>query len=224
MRNPTELMQRILKSKSAQQFIDYVSPIYGDSYVGLWLYEVMGKELDGVAEIVEALKTEANPTTAVLLLDYWEDFYRLPRAPHLSVVQRQARIEAAIKQRGPCNPNNLAALVSATLGGIETDITENIAKNTFMVNMHEFVDTPGALDAVRAALDRRKPAHLIYILHFMLEIASYMDMKIAVASMSAETDSYCVEVQQYSEKYELNSQMKTAVAITSADIYRVEVT
>ena len=40
----TDLMEQILTSESAKQMIDYVSPIYGKSRIGLWLFQVIGLE------------------------------------------------------------------------------------------------------------------------------------------------------------------------------------
>ena len=51
MRNPTELMQQILQNEISQRIIDYVSPIYGDSYVGLWIYESIGGVLKDDVDI-----------------------------------------------------------------------------------------------------------------------------------------------------------------------------
>ena len=49
----TDLMEQILTSKSAKQMIDYVSPVYGKSRIGLWLFQVIGLELDDVKTICE---------------------------------------------------------------------------------------------------------------------------------------------------------------------------
>ena len=38
----TELMEQILTSESAKRMIDYVSPIYGKSRIGLWLFQIIG--------------------------------------------------------------------------------------------------------------------------------------------------------------------------------------
>ena len=47
----TDLMEQILTSESAKQMIDYVSPIYGKSRIGLWLFQVIGLEIDDVKTI-----------------------------------------------------------------------------------------------------------------------------------------------------------------------------
>ena len=48
MRNPTQLMRSILTDETAQKLIDYVSQVYGDSYVGLWIFQVIGAALGSV--------------------------------------------------------------------------------------------------------------------------------------------------------------------------------
>lgn len=191
MRNPTELMQTILQNEIAQKIIDYVSPIYGDSYVGLWIYESIGGVLKEVVDIAEALKSEGNPATSVLLLDYWEDYYQIPRDPTLTTEQRQQRIIAKIRQRGPLNPTVLAQMVSAALGGVPVEITENIAKNTFLVNIREVVDS---INPAVAVLEQRKPAHLIYKIQVVAETVSEADIKTAIAITHAER--FKVEVEQ----------------------------
>ena len=101
MNNRTEMMEKILTSPTAQKMIDYVSPIYGNSYVGLWLFQAMGLILDKPVEYAEALMRETNPTTSVLLLDLWEQHYALPKDSSLTTEQRQARLAAKLMSRGP---------------------------------------------------------------------------------------------------------------------------
>lgn len=190
MRQPTEMMRSILTDETAQKIIDYVSPIYGNSYVGLWMFQAIGSLLGEVRGICEALMYETTPATSTLLLDYWEDHYGIARDSRLSIEQRQARILAKIQSRGPCNPAVLASAVSTSLGGVPVEITERIAKNTFMVNIREYVEdfTPAV-----AVIERMKPAHLIYKIRVATKMVSDADIKVAIALVHSE--SYNVEVQ-----------------------------
>lgn len=188
MNYQTELMRSILKSERAQQMIDYVSPVYGDSYVGLWLFEVMGQSWDKVWDIFTSLRNETTPITADKLIGMWEDSYGIPRNSSLTLEQRRARL-IAWRDRGPCNPHRLAAAVSSALNGVPVDIQENIAKNTFLVNIREFVDD---VTPVRQVLDRKKPAHLIYEIMIALEIDAETDVKVAVGASHSE--QFCVQV------------------------------
>lgn len=191
MRYQTELMRSILTNETAQQIIDYVSPIYGDSYVGLWLFQAIGVALDEVCKIAEQLKYETNPATADLLLDYWEREYGLATDTSLTKEQRRTKILAKTQTRGAASPSRLSTAVSAALGGVEVDITENVDKNTFLVNIREHV--PSMVPAV-AVLERMKPAHLIYQIRVATQTVSTAEIKVAIAMTHAE--QYKVEVLQ----------------------------
>ena len=191
MKNPTEMMREILTNKMAQELIDYFTPKYGESYVGLWLFQAIGIVIDKVYDIAVSLRDETTPVTATLLLDYWEDCYAIPRNRSLTVQQRRDRILSKIQSRAPCNPERLAFAVSTALGGVPVDITENIAKNTFFVNIKEPV--PSITPAV-AVLERMKPAHLIYKMQIASQSVTAAEIKTAIAMTRAEY--FKVEVQQ----------------------------
>lgn len=192
MRYKTELMEEILTNKKAQEIIDYVSPIYGESYAGLWLFQAIGSVLDGVCDIAEAMRYETVPATADLLLPLWEDHYGLPRDESLTKEQRRRRLTAYISAGGPCNPSTLAETVSVALNGAEVDITENVAKNTFLVNIREPVRD---VSPVVEVLEERKPAHLIYQIQVEVLTIAEMDVKIALATTRSENYGH-VEVLQ----------------------------
>lgn len=191
MRNQTELMRSILTNETAQKIIDYVSPIYGESYVGLWLFQAIGVALEEIYKIAEQLKYETNPATADLLLDYWEREYGLATDTSLTKEQRRAKIIAKTQTRGPASPARLSAVVSAALGGVEVDITENVAKNTFLVNIRDYV--PSITQAV-AMLERMKPADQTYQIRVAARMVTDAEIKLAIAMTHAE--QYRVEVLQ----------------------------
>lgn len=191
MRYQTELMRSILTNEKAQEIIQYVSPIYGDSYVGLWLFQAIGTVLGEVCTIAEQLRYETNPTTADLLLDYWENKYGITPDHTLTKEQRRNRIIAKKQSRGSCNPAVLETAVSAALGGTKVEITENVDQNTFLVNIREYV--PSLVPAV-AVLERMKPAHLIYQIRVAAQTVTTAEIKVAIAMTHAE--QYKVEVLQ----------------------------
>ena len=191
MRQPTDLMRSILTDEMAQEIIDYVSPIYGNSYVGLWMFQAIGTVLGAVNNICTALMSETTPATATLLLDQWEDHYKLPRDSSLSVEERRSRIVRKILSRGPCNPITLAAAVSAALGGIQVDIEERVAKNTFAVILYESVPD---LTPAQKVLDRMKPAHLIYEIRIAPPPASTAQVNVGITMTLSE--KFDVEVTQ----------------------------
>ena len=191
MRYQTELMRSILTNETAQQIIDYVSPIYGDSYVGLWLFQAIGTALGEICEIAEQLRHETTPATADLLLDYWEKSYGIPTDHNMTAEQRQNRLLVRTQSHGPANPARLSAAVSAALGGVAVEIIENVEPNTFLVNIRESVES--VAPAV-AAIEPMKPAHLICKVRVASQIISKADMKVAIALTHSE--KYRVEVLQ----------------------------
>lgn len=220
MNYQTELMRAILKSDRAQQMIDYVSPIYGNSYVGLWLFEVMGQSWDKVWDIFVSLRNETTPITADKLIGMWEDSYGIPRNNSLTLEQRRARL-IAWRDRGPCNPHRLAAAVSSALNGVEVDIQENIAKNTFLVNIRDVVyDWTPAVQV----LERKKPAHLIYEIMVALEIKGEpVDTKVAVGLTHSE--QFFVQVQGINgPKRRAIGHVKVAYGVTHSEQFSVQVT
>lgn len=183
MRQPTELMRSILTDKMAQDIIDWVPPVYGDSYVGLWIFQAIGTLIGEIRGICEALMYETSPATATLLLDQWESQYGLPRDSSLSVEARRSRIVWKILSRGPCNPSILAAAVSSALGGLRVDIRENTAKNTFEVLLYDQVND---LSPAIAVLDRMKPAHLIYEIRIMAPTVITAEVNVGAAVIYGE--------------------------------------
>lgn len=186
MRYRTDLMRSILTSKTAQKMIDYVSPIYGNSYVGLWIFQTIGSVLDYDCQLADALRYETNPATATLLLDQWEDHYRIERGVGLTVEQRRARLVSKIQSKGACNPDRLAAAVSEALGGVTVEIQENVAKNTFQVVVLEDVES---LDPAIPVIERMKPAHLIYTIRIEIRTIPTATVKVAGAMTYSETYS-----------------------------------
>lgn len=191
MRQPTDLMRSILTDEMAQEIIDYVSPIYGNSYVGLWMFQAIGTVLGEVNDICTALMSETTPATATVLLDHWEDHYGLQRDDTMTVEQRRSRIIRKIHSRGPCNPITLATAVSNALGGIQVDIEERVAKNTFAVILYESVPD---LTQAQKVLDRMKPAHLIYEIRIATPATSTAQVNVGIAMTTNE--KYVVEVTQ----------------------------
>ena len=186
MRNPTEMMRAILTDKTAQEIIDYVSPIYGNSYVGLWIFQANGTLLGRVQEICSALMYETTPVTSTLLLDYWERQYGLGKDTSLTVEQRRSRIVQQILTRGPCNPAVLASAVSSALGGVQVDIEENVGKNTFAVYIGSAVED---LTPAIEVLEKRKPAHLIYRIEVRNAetVTSTAEVNLGIAMTISET-------------------------------------
>lgn len=92
-------------SESAKNMIASVSDgFYDNSYVGKWLYEVMGQEYDTAREIAEDLINQLFPETATWGLMYHEIKWGLPVRENLSYEERRQIIYRKRDYRAPMTP------------------------------------------------------------------------------------------------------------------------
>mgnify|MGYP000865776735 FL=1 len=161
MRHNSEKIKTILSSPEGQKSLDYVSPIYDNAYVALWLYQVIGLELDEMVVWVKNLSDEIVPEKTKLLVSFWEKEYGIPIDETLPLSQRRNILLSKIKTRAPITPYRIRTIVTAACGR-SSRVAENVAKNTF----HVIISAPGqnGIDetAIKYAIDQIKPAHLIY--------------------------------------------------------------
>ena len=219
MKQPTELMRQILKNETAQTIIDYVSPIYGDSYVALWIYEVIGMALSEISVRAVKLRDETNPITTELLMDYWETEYGLHKDSRLTMEQRRERLLRKIRDRAPCNPKRLAEALAVVLE-VPVKITERVAKNTFRVDILNSVSDFHKLMHMISVLEAKKPAHLIYEVNVDSPVDE-TNLKLATATTQAETYKVGVEAIKLTLQTTLEKAIKLGAAVTVGEQYSV---
>ena len=187
MRSRTELMETILTSETAQKIIDYVSPVYGEAYVCLWLFQIIGAALDELKSFPEEFVNQVTPVTATWTINFWEDEYEIPHGYSLSIEQRRLNILNKIRKTARMNPANIEKIIES-MSGMETSIYENTGKNCFEVAVQgNLRDNPEIKSEIIQFIDRVKPAHLIYILHEAIDFECVFPMYTAVVSSESET-------------------------------------
>lgn len=98
-------LENFLTSESAKKMLSYVfDGFYDKSYVGKWLFQVMGVEYDNALEIVEDLPAQFFPETATWGLAYHEIKWGLPVRPNLSYEERRQLICQKRDYRAPMTP------------------------------------------------------------------------------------------------------------------------
>lgn len=145
-------------SERAQHMMGRISPIYDNSYVGKWIFQVMGEEMDETWLRFEELRAQAHPETATWALPYWEERYGLTPKPSDSQEARRAAIITKRSMRAPMNPARLELIVSQ-IAGKDVECIENVAPYTFRIVIQDAqgdeVDTVAIIEAIR----RAKPSH-----------------------------------------------------------------
>lgn len=183
----TELMEQILTSESAKRMIDYVSPIYGESRIGLWLFQVIGLELDDVQEICEDIYDQMFISRATWSLPYWEKAYGITPLPDQTIEQRRQQIKQR-REKKALNPARFEKILSS-LSGVEAKIVENTGKNTFQVI---FYGTVNNYDEVLRRIEQLKPAHLICDVHVSEVSESETNINYVIVSSSCEYSSVII--------------------------------
>lgn len=157
----SEKIREILTSEQGRKILDYISPIYDEAYVALWLLQAIGLRLDDIVNWSDDLWKEIIPQTAVWSLPYWESEYGIPTNPNLSITQRRNTLLAAIRTRAPMNPWKIAQIAS-NASGVPCRVEENTAKNTFRIYLSAISSPDINENLVRTAVTRAKPSHLIF--------------------------------------------------------------
>ena len=168
-------------SESARKMLSYVSDgFYDKSYVGKWLFQVMGIEYDKVQEIVESLPYQFFPETATWGLKYHEIKWGLPVRSNLSYEERRRLIYQKRDYRAPMTPYRMEKYLADVTGFkvCVADISD--PGNYGYVASHPNVfkvyfigkETEEALDSkfARMMLNKIKQSHTTYAINYRIEI------------------------------------------------------
>ena len=165
MRHETETMREILTSQTGQDFADQVAPIYGESRVALWLYQVMGVEWEQARRLCQEFALQIVPQTATWALDFWELQYGIRKDPAMSPQQRRDRILSCRRDRAPMNPYTLGQIASVAAANAQATIEENTGPYEFTVWLSAVPDLATERKIVEA-VERAKPAHLSFVVKY----------------------------------------------------------
>lgn len=156
------LREDILKSEAGQRMVERVTPIYDDSYVGLWLYEAMGREWDTFWDLVVSLQTELYPETATWMLELWERRYGLTPAADATIEQRRQAVAQMRELPHPLSPYRLERYLES-ITGRTVNVIENVADYTFGISITGGdEDDPLDIGALRKYINAHKPSHMAY--------------------------------------------------------------
>lgn len=166
-------------SESAKKMLRYVSDgFYDDSYVGKWLFQVMGVEYDEALAIVMELPDQFFPETATWGLMYHEIKWGLPARPDLSYEERRGLICQRRDYRAPMTPYRMEELIK-TVTSFQVHVAD-IHDNSLSVrsplmdishpNQFKIVlegEGNADLKKIRELVDKVKQSHTVYDLLYL---------------------------------------------------------
>ncbi|MBR1744366.1 MAG: DUF2313 domain-containing protein [Lachnospiraceae bacterium] len=160
-------------SESAKRMMSYVTAdFYEKSYIGKWIYQVMGLEYDEARKLVEELPYQAFLETATWGLMYHEIKWGLPVRENLSYEERRKIIKQKRDYRAPMTPYRMETNLSDLCGckvvvndihdpGEDGFIPEH--PNVFRVTL-ETGSNPVNLTDVLQKLNKIKQSHTTFII------------------------------------------------------------
>lgn len=137
---------------------------YDKSYVGKWLFEVMGMEMEEAAQFFEELRLQVFPETATWGLGYHEQKYGIPINPGQDLETKRTAVLKARDSKLPMNPARLEANIRQMYKR-EAVIKENAMPYTFILAIGAGDEELNLEDLVEY-VNRVKPSHISYILSF----------------------------------------------------------
>lgn len=144
-------------NETAQRMLDRVSPIYEKSYVGKWLFEIMGLEMEEARIYFEELRQQAFPERTTWAIEYWERRYAIIPKPTEDLETRRRNIGIKRSERFPMNPARMEAIVNRITNSSST-VTENVEDYTFRVTIDGAVVGMNLLEVLKE-IKKRKPSH-----------------------------------------------------------------
>lgn len=170
-------------SRSALRMLDDVSTgFYENSYVGKWLYQIMGIEYDDAFQLVETLTEQFFIETATWGLRYHEEKWQLSVREDLSFEERRRLIYRKMAYRAPMTPYWMEKyLLNATGYKVSIadchDLGEYGYKLTHPNRFRADFTVEGTLDVkkVKRILNNIKQSHTIFSIYD--RIADVMDNK-----------------------------------------------
>lgn len=158
----------------AQRLLTYVTRgWYDKSYVGKWIYEVIGLELETASRRISEAQKQAFPETAAWGMFFHELMYGIPidRTKDIddrrkAVVNRRDRTS-----RSSITPYRLENIIQ-TVFGLSASVSEQVEKYIFNVDLLIGADYPiYSVDILLGYIRKIKPSHLSMQARYVIEAA-----------------------------------------------------
>lgn len=172
-------------TETAKRMMSRISPIYDRSYVGKWLFEVMGLEMEEARILVESLRDQCFVERCTWGMRYWEQRYGITPDETKPLEERR---QAVIQKRGKAQAMTPATLeqILEALTEREVAVSEDNSNYRFTVSIGEGTSHVD-YEAVIKKVNTVKPSHLEYSIE--LARKGTLNLYMAVASYQSKTVS-----------------------------------
>lgn len=184
-------LEHFPKSEAANRMLSYVTKGWYDrSYVGKWIFEALGREVDTAEKLVDELPYQFFIDTATWGLRYHELKYGLPVREDLSYEERRALVKLKRDSQYSMTPYRMESILFDQFG-VEVHVNDtndpggfafehpNIFSVTFVQDGNgKGFDTLKA----KALIDKLKLSHTLYHYRYwlMLEVSQKVECDISL--------------------------------------------
>jgi hypothetical protein len=161
-------LEKFPTSPAAKRMMKTISPVYDKAYVGKWLLQVMGMEIDEAWKFFEELRLQAFPETATWGIVYWEQRYHIPPDDNLTIEERRQRVIIKRGKRAPMNPARIEQF-TRDVTGRQTVVTEQNGEYVFSIAIlpgESEVDYHELIKTIKSV----KPSHLSFNVLFQTDV------------------------------------------------------
>ncbi len=202
-------------SESAKRMLSYVSNgFYDRSYIGKWLFQVMGMEYDSALEIVEDLQDQFFPETATWGLMYHEIKWGLPVRNNLPYEERRRLIYQKRNYQAPMTPYHMERYLEDVTGSEVHVADVNDPGECGFVAPHPNVFKvciygKGALDLreICSVLNKIKQAHTNYTVEVQRRVTGklYIGTEMVSTPKIVIGNSYAKSIQAIGCQYQASA-------------------
>lgn len=158
-------IEKFPENEVAKEMLSSVNTgFYNKSYVGKWLFEIMGQEMAVVKKFMEELSEQAFPQSATWGIEYQEEKYGISPNASLSLEERRKQVMIRKSIKAPMNPAFIENQINLLIGYSGTEIEEAIADYTFAIHVSELDQTSVVYQKIAEYVRRVKPSHLAFII------------------------------------------------------------
>ncbi|MBS4932951.1 MAG: DUF2313 domain-containing protein [Clostridiales bacterium] len=182
-------LENFPNSSSAKRMMSYITQgFYDRSYVGKWIFEVMGQEWDEVVEIFDSFPQQGFPQTCSWSLMYWEQKFGLEGKGTFD--ERKQALLQKITIFAPFTPAKIQQCIE-NLTGIDMDMIQVVEyPEEFRFEIKCRVAEDEVIDFITAKgfISDIKPAHLVML--FLAEAILNFEVKTKIISKLKLTSDF----------------------------------
>lgn len=182
-------LQNFPHSDGAKRMLSYVTKgWYDNSYIGKWVFEVLGLEIDSATQFYEELPYQMFIETATWGLKYHEQKYGLPVRKDLSYEERRALIIQKRDLKYPMVPQRMETLLFERFG-VEVHVHDTNDPGGFVFEhpnifsvqfVQDGIEHELDLQVARQLIEKLKLSHTMYILRYLHFVRVQQDINYSI--------------------------------------------